>query len=89
MQSAVYGVPVLVVLRRTGVFVADTRGFLAAGVLLAAVFLAGVFNAILIVFFGIAFFGAVFFVSVGMFIDPGVIVDYWPLILLLCAGTII
>jgi CPA2 family monovalent cation:H+ antiporter-2 len=33
-------------------------------------------------------FGAVFFVSVGMFIDPGVIIDYWPLVLSLCAVTI-
>jgi CPA2 family monovalent cation:H+ antiporter-2 len=28
-------------------------------------------------------------VSVGMFIDPSVIIDYWPLILLLCVVTIV
>ncbi len=33
-------------------------------------------------------FGAVFFISVGMMVDPGIIVQYWPQILLLAAVVI-
>jgi len=34
-------------------------------------------------------FGAIFFISVGMMVDPGIIVEYWGPILLLCAVVII
>lgn len=34
-------------------------------------------------------FGAVFFISVGMMVDPGVIVEYWDMILLLAAVVIV
>jgi len=34
-------------------------------------------------------FGAVFFISVGMMVDPGVIAQYWPEILLLAAVVIV
>lgn len=33
-------------------------------------------------------FGAVFFISVGMMVDPGVIAQYWPMILLLAVVVI-
>lgn len=34
-------------------------------------------------------FGAIFFVSVGMLVDPGVLVEYWPAILTIVAAIIL
>lgn len=34
-------------------------------------------------------FGAVFFVSVGMLINPGTILEFWPIILLICLITVL